>query len=79
MSTQPSVLILKFCVLRPNTLVLRRREAASKDASSTRRPGRPFWSILRDAWLRLAPQDEVVLRRVSRRSLLIGRTSKLGR
>src|SRR5580704_19267888 len=55
-----SVLILKSCAFHPNALVLRRREAASKDAPVRVGPGAAFWSILRDARLRLAPQDEVV-------------------
>jgi hypothetical protein len=50
--------ILKFCRFDPNALVLRRREAASKDAPVRASPGAAFWSILRDARLRLAPQDE---------------------
>src|ERR1700727_2597581 len=56
----PSVPILKFCAFHPNALVLRRREAASKDAPVCAGPGAAFWSILRDARLRLAPQDEGV-------------------
>jgi hypothetical protein len=55
-----SVPILKSCAFHPNALVLRRREAASKDAPVRVGPGAAFWSILRDARLRLAPQDEGV-------------------
>ena len=64
----PSVPILKFCAFHPKALVLRRREAASKacpevvegDAPVRAGPSAAFWSILRDARLRLAPQDERV-------------------
>ncbi len=59
-SNHESVPILKFCAFHPNALVLRRREAASKDAPARAGAGASFWSILRDARLRLAPQDEVV-------------------
>jgi hypothetical protein len=51
---------VRFCAtfVAPNDLVLRRREAASKDA-----PGggdeATSWNILRDSMLRIAPQDEV--------------------
>jgi hypothetical protein len=55
-----SVPILKFCAFHPNALVLGRREAASKDAPVRAGPRAAFWSILRDARLRLAPQDEGV-------------------
>jgi hypothetical protein len=39
--------------------VLRRREAASKDAPGGANEA-PNWTILRDAMLRIAPQDEAV-------------------
>ena len=46
-------------IVTPDPLVLRRREAASKNV-----PGGPNgstrWTILRDAMLRIAPQDEAV-------------------
>jgi hypothetical protein len=42
-----------------NDLVLRRREAASKDASGGANEA-TNWIILRDAMLRITPQDEVV-------------------
>ena len=46
-------------IVTPDPLVLRRREAASKNV-----PGGPNestrWTILRDAMLRVAPQDETV-------------------
>jgi len=48
-----------------NPLVLRRREAASKAASGGANDN-TSWTILRDAMLRIAPQDEV--RRVRRHS-----------
>jgi hypothetical protein len=41
-----SVPILKFCAFHPNALVLRRREAASKDAPVRAGPRVAFWSIL---------------------------------
>src|ERR1700733_2938763 len=55
-----NVPIRNFSAFHPNTLVLRRREAASKDAPARAGPGAAFWNILRDARLRLAPQDEGV-------------------
>jgi hypothetical protein len=45
-----------FCKAKP--VVLRRREAASKDASAGASDV-THWVILRDAKLRFAPQDEV--------------------
>jgi hypothetical protein len=54
-SIQTSILILKSCAFHPNALVLRRREAASKDTPVRAGPGTAFWSILRDARLCLAP------------------------
>src|SRR3984885_2967054 len=55
-----NVPIRNFSAFHPNALVLRRREAASKDAPARAGAGAAFWSILRDARLRLAPQDEGV-------------------
>jgi TadE-like protein len=46
-------------VVTPDPLVLRRREAASKDVQGGANGATP-WTILRDAMLRTAPQDEAV-------------------
>jgi hypothetical protein len=60
-----AMIVGEFCAFHPNALVLRRREAASKslpracrgDAPARAGAGAAFWSILRDARLRLAPQS----------------------
>jgi hypothetical protein len=44
-------------IVTPDTLVLRRREAASKDVQGGAN-GATRWTILRDARLHIAPQDE---------------------
>jgi hypothetical protein len=47
-------------VVTPDPLVLRRREAASKDVQGGANGATPPWTILRDAMLRIVPQDEAV-------------------
>jgi hypothetical protein len=63
------VLILKSCAFHPNALVLKRREAASKDAPVRAGPGAAFWSTLETRDFASLLRMGGWVRHVSRRSL----------
>ena len=78
-SKRHALAALSRAAVTPNHLVLRRREATSKDASGAANEA-TNWTILRDAKLRFSPQDEAAgLARSRSPTLGVARGSLLSR